>query len=207
MGRLKCPPKVDRHGSIEFVEWQQEQNQIYKEMSGVAAVVQQGPQQQMKGAADPDQKRMTRLQAEADKEVEENKRRLKEQKRKANEPPPPSKTITVMAGSKNRPAWPIAPGIANANQPREITLISGEDELEMEKNRISVAEAAGLKHVDITIGDQADIYGQGFNDSAWSGSLRPTGHKMGKGGKGQDQNDGKSPWAGSLRHVNPNAQK
>jgi len=227
--RLKCPPKVDRNGSIEFVEWQQEQNQIYKEMSGVAAVVQQGPQQQMKGpqqqmkgpqqqmkapqqqmngVADPDQKRMTRLQAEADKEVEEHKRRLAEQKRKANEPPPPPKTITVMAGSKNRPAWPIAPGIANANQPRQITLISGEDEQEWEKNRLSVAEAAGLKHVDITIGDQADIYGQGYNgDSAWSGSLRPTGHKMGKGGKGQDQQDGKNPWEGSLRHVNPNAQK
>ena len=47
-----------------------------------------------------------------------------------------------------------------------------------------------------------------FLDSAWSGSLRPTGHKMSKGGnRGQDQNDGKSPWAGSLRHVNPNAQK
>ena len=31
---------------------------------------------------------------------------------------------------------------------------------------------------------------------------------MSKGGnRGQDQNDGKSPWAGSLRHVNPNAQK
>ena len=45
-------------------------------------------------------------------------------------------------------------------------------------------------------------------ESAWSGSLRPTGHKMSKGGnRGQDQNDGKSPWAGSLRHVNPNAQK
>merc|ERR1712008_350395 len=213
--RLKCPPKVDRHGSIEFVEWQQEQNQIYKEMSGVADVVQQGPQQQMKGpqqqmngVADQYQKRITRLQAEADKEVEEHKRRLAEQKRKANEPPPPPKTITVMAGSKNRPAWPIAPGIANANQPRQITLISGEDEQEWEKNRLSVAEAVGLKHVDITIGDQADIYGQGYNgDSAWSGSLRPTGHKMGKGGKGQDQQDGKNPWEGSLRHVNPNAQK
>ena len=47
-----------------------------------------------------------------------------------------------------------------------------------------------------------------FLESAWSGSLRPTGHKMSKGGnRGQDQNDGKSPWAGSLRHVNPNAQK
>merc|ERR1712203_950099 len=103
-------------------------------------------------------------------------------------------------------AWPIAPGIANANQPRQITLISGEDELEWEKNRLNVAEAAGLKHVDITVGEQADIYGQGYNESAWSGSLRPTGHKMSKGGnRGQDQNDGKSPWAGSLRHVNPNA--
>merc|ERR1711935_802283 len=47
--KLKSPPKVDRHGSIEFVEWQQEQNLIYKEMSGVDVVVQQGPQQQMKG--------------------------------------------------------------------------------------------------------------------------------------------------------------
>merc|ERR1712008_667167 len=127
--KLKSPPKIDRNGSLEFVEWQQEQNQIFKEMSGLEhAVVQQGPQQQMKGpqqqtkgpqqqmngVADPDQKRMTRLQAEADKEVEEHKRRLAEQKRKANEPPPPPKTITVMAGSKNRPAWPIAPGIANA---------------------------------------------------------------------------------------------
>merc|ERR1712083_509201 len=92
-----------------------------------------GPQQQMNGVADPDQQRMTRLQAQADKEVEEHKRRLAEQKRKANEPPPPPKTITVMAGSKNRPAWPIAPGIANANQPRQITLVSGEDELEGKK--------------------------------------------------------------------------
>ena len=58
-----------------------------------------GPQQQMNGVADPDQQRMTRLQAQADKEVEEHKRRLAEQKRKANEPPPPPKTITVMAGN------------------------------------------------------------------------------------------------------------
>jgi len=204
--RLKNPPKVDQHGSHEFIEWQQEQNQLYKETH--VAVAQQGPQQQMNGSADPDQQRMMRLQAQADKEVEEHKRRLAEQKRKANEPPPPPKTITVMAGSKNRPAWPIAPGIANANQPRQITLVSGEDELEWEKNRLNVAEAAGLKHVDITVGEQADIYGQGYNESAWSGSLRPTGHKMSKGGnRGQDQNDGKSPWAGSLRHVNPNAQK
>ena len=73
------------------------------------------------------------------------------------------KFLFFISGSKNRPAWPIAPGIANANQPRQITLISGEDELEWEKNRLNVAEAAGLKHVDITVGDQADIYGQGYN--------------------------------------------
>ena len=58
-----------------------------------------GPQQQMNGVADPDQQRMMKLQAQADKEVEEHKRRLAEQKRKANEPPPPPKTITVMAGN------------------------------------------------------------------------------------------------------------
>merc|ERR1719460_1203005 len=199
--KLKNPPKIDRNGSHDFVEWQQKQQQLYKETH--VAVAQQGPQQQMKGpqqqmrgpqqqmkgpqqqmngVADPDQQRMMKLQAQADKEVEEHKRRLAEQKRKANEPPPPPKTITVMAGSKNRPAWPIAPGIANANQPRQITLVSGEDELEWEKNRLNVAEAAGLKHVDITVGEQADIYGQGYNESAWSGSLRPTGHKMSKGG-------------------------
>merc|ERR1711971_1128393 len=149
-----------------------------------------------------------RMQAEVDKEHEEMKKQLREKKRIEKEPPPPPRTITVMAGSRNKPAWPIAPGIANANQPRQITLISGEDELEWEKNRLNVAEAAGLKHVDITVGEQADIYGQGYNESAWSGSLRPTGHKMSKGGnRGQDQTDGKSPWAGSLRHVNPNAQK
>merc|ERR1712228_993270 len=139
-----------------------------------------------------DQQRMTRLQAQADKEVEEHKRRLAEQKRKANEPPPPPKTITVMAGSKNRPTWPIAPGIANANQPRQITLVSGEDEKEWEQNRMQVAEAAGLKHIEHTIGDQADIYGQG--DFAWSGSLRPTSHKFAKSGKGKPQQDaGVSP--------------
>ena len=67
----------------------------------------------------------------------------------------------IITGSRNKPAWPIAPGIANANQPRQITLISGEDEAEWEKNRLQVAEAAGLKHIEQTVGEQADIYGQG----------------------------------------------
>merc|ERR1711936_1254135 len=213
--QLKNPPKVDKNGSHEFIEWQQEQNEIYKN-TAVQQVPQQqmkgpqqqmkgpqqqmrGPQQQMNGVADPDQQRMMKLQAQADKEVEEHKRRLAEQKRKANEPPPPPKTITVMAGSKNRPAWPIAPGIANANQPRQITLISGEDEAEWEKNRLQVAEAAGLKHIEQTVGEQADIYGQG--EYAWSGSLRPTSQKFPTNRKAKPQEVGVSPWAGSLRHV------
>merc|ERR1719336_2766391 len=94
--------------------------------------------------------REAKLQAEADREVEAHKAQLREKKRKEKEPPPPPKTITVMAGSRNKPAWPIAPGIANANQPRQITLISGEDEAEWEKNRLQVAEAAGLKHIEQT---------------------------------------------------------
>merc|ERR1712045_810256 len=142
---------------------------------------QQQHQQQQKSAEELKQER---IQQEVDREHAEQMSLLKEKKERERNPPPPPppKTITVMAGSKNRLAWPIAPGIANANQPRQITLVSGEDELEWEKNRLNVAEAAGLKHVDITVGDQADIYGQGYNESAWSGSLRPTGHKMSKGG-------------------------
>ena len=70
----------------------------------------------------------------------------------------------IFTGSRNRPSWPIAPGIANANQPRQITLETAEDIEEMNRNRIQVAEAAGLKHVDVTVGDQADIYGQGFQN-------------------------------------------
>jgi len=110
-----------------------------------------------------------------------------------------------MAGSRNKPAWPIAPGIANANQPRQITLISGEDEAEWEKNRLEVAEAAGLKHVDQTVGEQADIYGQG--DYAWSGSLRPTSQKFPTNRKAKPQEVGVSPWTGSLRHVDQNKMR
>merc|ERR1712051_423343 len=34
--KLKNPPKVDRKGSHDFVEWQQKQQELYKEMNGVA---------------------------------------------------------------------------------------------------------------------------------------------------------------------------
>jgi hypothetical protein len=37
--KLKNPPKVDQHGSQEFVEWQQKQQELYKEMNGVAEKV------------------------------------------------------------------------------------------------------------------------------------------------------------------------
>ena len=37
--KLKNPPKVDRNGSHDFVEWQQKQQELYKEMNGVAEKV------------------------------------------------------------------------------------------------------------------------------------------------------------------------
>ena len=103
------------------------------------------------------EQREARIKAEVEREHEEQMRQLKEKKRKEKEPPPPPKTITVMAGSRNRPSWPIAPGIANANVPRQITLTSGEssqDQEELMKARFEVAQAAGLKHVDIIHGDE-----------------------------------------------------
>merc|ERR1711874_215384 len=91
-------------------------------------VQEEGPQISSEELKQRDKEAM--LQAEVDREHEEQMKQLREKKRKEKEPPPPPKTITVMAGSRNRPAWPIAPGIANANQPRQITLVSGEDEKE-----------------------------------------------------------------------------
>lgn len=171
------------------------------------------------------EQREARIKAEVDKEHEEQMRRMKERKQKEKEPPPPPKTITVMAGSRNRPSWPIAPGIANANQPRVITLVSGEDEEELYKNRIEVAQAAGLKHVEVIHGDEnfypTPLKGHGenwdltmtkllllkfaFSDYPWSGSLRPVSNKMGRGSRaGRNEDDAGSPWAGSLKHVDPN---
>ena len=37
--KLRNPPKVDKHGSEEFVEWQQKQQQLYKDMNGLAEKV------------------------------------------------------------------------------------------------------------------------------------------------------------------------
>lgn len=203
--------EVDRHEEEMYHQEQLQQEQVHKmngepEMpeSDHVQVQEDGPHISSEELKQRDKEAM--LQAEVDREHEEQMKQLREKKRKEKEPPPPPKTITVMAGSRNRPAWPIAPGIANANQPRQITLVSGEDEKEWEQNRMQVAEAAGLKHIEHTIGDQADIYGQG--DFAWSGSLRPTSHKFAKSGKGKPQQDaGVSPWAGSLRHVDQNKMR
>jgi len=216
-GHQECEPhmeqgysEVDRQGEEMYHQEQLQQEQVHK-MNGEpempetdhVQVQEEGPQLSSEELQQIEKE--AKLQAEVDREHEEQMRQLREKKRKEKEPPPPPKTITVMAGSRNRPAWPIAPGIANANQPRQITLVSGEDEKEWEQNRMQVAEAAGLKHVDHTIGDQADIYGQG--DFAWSGSLRPTSHKFAKSGKGKPQDVGVSPWAGSLRHVDQNKMR
>jgi len=210
-----CEPYMEQgYSEVDQEQMQQQQQHVQQQqMNGVAdqsetdraVVQQQGPQ--LTPEEIKQREKEAKLQAEVDREHEEQMRLLREKKRKEKEPPPPPKTITVMAGSRNRPAWPIAPGIANANQPRQITLLSGEDEEEMNRHRMQVAEAAGLKHVDITVGEQADIYGQG-GDFAWSGSLRPTSRQMGpKGGRPEQANDGKSPWAGSLRHVDQNKMR
>jgi len=150
------------------------------------------------------EEREARIQKEVDAEHSEQMKALKEKKMKEKNPPPPPppKTITVMAGSRNRPSWPIAPGIANANTPKVITLTSGEDDQELMRNRIEVAQAAGLKHVDIIHGDEnfyaAPIEG---HDYPWAGSLRPVSSKLMKGRGRGDPDAGASPWAGSLRHV------
>jgi len=164
------------------------------------AVVEQKSLEQLK-----QEEKEARIAKEVEKEHEEQMRQLKEKKRKEKEPPPPPKTITVMAGSRNRSSWP--PGIANANSPKVITLTSGEDEEELYKNRLEVAQAAGLKHIDVIHGDEG-FYPTPMKDFdyPWAGSLRPTSKQLmkGKGGRGGDQDGGASPWAGSLRHVDPN---
>ena len=177
-----------------------EQNGLPEQSETDHAVVEPKSAEELKQEA-----RELRIKQEVEKEHEEEMRRRKEMKMREKEPPPPPKTITVMAGSRNRPAWPIAPGIANANQPRQITLTSGENEEEMIRNRMEVAQAAGLKHVDVIIGDE-QFYPTPMKDYdyPWSGSLRPVSSKMGgpgrKPGRG-DGDDGASPWAGSLRHI------
>merc|ERR1711936_121798 len=154
-----------------------------------------------------------RIQQEVEREHQEQMRLLKEKKERERNPPPPPppKTITVMAGSKDRPAWPIAPGIANANTPRVITLQSaGENQEELMKSRMEVADAAGLKHVDIIHGDEDFYHSMKGGESAWEGSLRPVSNKLmtrGRGAPRQDPDMGPSPWAGSLRPVKEKKMK
>lgn len=191
----------------EVQEVHEEQQQVVSQMNGTHEVsetdraVPQMTQEELQKA-----QKAAMIQAQVDAEHEEQMRLLKEKKRREKEPPPPPKTITVMAGGKNRPSWPIAPGIANDNQPRVITLNSAEDEEEMYKNRIEVAQAAGLKHVDVIHGDE-NFYPTPMKDYdyAWSGSLRPVSKNMARGGRmGAPDDIGPSPWAGSLRHIDKN---
>jgi len=147
------------------------------------------------------------IRQQVEQEHEEQMRMLKQRKKKEATPPPAPKTITVMAGSRNRPAWPIAPGVQNSAVPRQIELTSGsvEYEEEMIKNRLEVAQAAGLKHVEVIIGDER-FYPEPMKDYdyPWAGSLKPVSNKMlrrdqqGRRGGGDP---GAVPWSGSLRHV------
>ena len=68
-------------------------------------------------------------------------------------------------GGRNRPAWPIAPGVPNASVPRKVELTAGsaETEEELMKNRIEVAQNAGLRHVEVINGDE-DFYPQPMKD-------------------------------------------
>merc|ERR1712072_150304 len=151
--------------------------------SGVGQQVDQ-QQQQQKSAQE---EKEARIQQEVEREHQEQMRLLKEKKERERNPPPPPppKTITVKAGSKNRPAWSIAPGIANANTPRVITLQSaGENQEELMKSRMEVADAAGLKHVDVIHGDEDFYHSMKGGESAWEGSLRPVSNKLMTRGRG-----------------------
>merc|ERR1712156_1144176 len=97
----------------EQMQMQQQQQQHVQQMNGApkrsevdhVAVEQQGPKLSKEEILQMEKE--AKMQAEIDKEHEENMRKLREKKRKEKEPPPPPKTITVMAGSRNRPSWPI----------------------------------------------------------------------------------------------------
>ena len=104
---------------------------------------------------------------------------------------------------------------------------AGENDEELMKSRMEVAQAAGLKHVEVIHGDETFYpmpmkdYGIHFKfvcvffllhwtifciDYPWSGSLRPVSNKLmnkGRGGR-EDPEAGGSPWAGFLRHVDKN---
>jgi len=165
-------------------------------------------QQEMTGPPKTEEELKKELIAQqVEQEHEEQMRQLKQRKKKQATPPPPPKTITVMAGSRSKAAWPIAPGSGSGVRPVQVELTSGSSEYqeEMEKNRREVAEAAGLKHVEVINGDEG-FYPEPMKDYdyPWAGSLKPVSNKMGRREpphrRGEDA--GHTPWAGSLRHVN-----
>jgi hypothetical protein len=149
-------------------EVQQEEEQVQQEvqMNGKSdhMETEQGPGVEKKTPEQLNQEaKEAKIKEQVDLEHAEQMKEMKERKRSVKEPPPPPKTITVMAGGRNKPSWPIAPGMANANVPRQIQLQSAEDEEELYKSRLEVAEAAGLKHVEIIRGDE-DFYPHPMKD-------------------------------------------
>ena len=56
---------------------------------------------------------------------------------------------TLSLGSRNRPAWPIQPGMANQTKVIKMELTSGsvEYEEEMIKNRLEVAQVCGTDYI------------------------------------------------------------
>merc|ERR1719270_1575223 len=166
-------------------------------------------QQEMTGPPKTQEELKKELIAQqVEQEHEEQMRQLKQRKKKQATPPPPPKTITVMAGSRSKAAWPIAPGAGSGVRPVEVQLTSGSSEYqeEMETNRREVAEAAGLKHVEVIRGDEG-FYPEPMKDYdyPWAGSLKPVsnqlvGNREHRNRRGEEA--GHTPWAGSLRHVN-----
>merc|ERR1712241_1316475 len=152
------------------------------------------------------------IRKQVEQEHEEMLRSMKQKKKKQASPPLPPKTITVMAGSRSKAAWPIAPGSGSGAKVIKMELTSGSVEYqeEMIRNRMEVAQAAGLKHVEVINGDER-FYPEPMKDYdyPWAGSLKPVSNKMGRrapsGRPGDDA--GPMPWAGSLRHVNQKGRR
>jgi len=155
--------------------------------------------------------RKAQIQQQVEREHQELMKAAKQRAKKEKTPPPPPKTITVMAGSKNTSSWPIYSGVPNAGVAKKVELTAGstETEEELARNRIEVAQNAGLRHVEVINGDEA-FYPQPMKDYdyPWAGSLKPV-SKGGipRGGSTRVNEPGAMPWAGSLRHVDQNKQK
>jgi hypothetical protein len=152
--------EVQMNGKSDHMETEQVHfiSKLFQNHSNTGSTTIQGPGVEKKTPEQLNQEaKEAKIKEQVDLEHAEQMKEMKERKRSVKEPPPPPKTITVMAGGRNKPSWPIAPGMANANVPRQIQLQSAEDEEELYKSRLEVAEAAGLKHVEIIRGDE-DFY-------------------------------------------------